>query len=98
MEIDPAKIDVNVSPTKSEVHFLNEDEMIEAVLAAVQTALITANTSRTYHVQVSPRNDTDLIGRRSYLARRNRNEVQHREKQRPIIKFERICRLALSTR
>lgn len=46
-------MDVNVSPTKSEVHFLNEDEMIEAVVGAVQAVLAGANTSRSFTVQVS---------------------------------------------
>ncbi|WVQ82016.1 hypothetical protein IAT38_004144 [Cryptococcus sp. DSM 104549] len=51
LEIDPTKIDVNVHPTKSEVHFLNEDGMIEAVVAAVQSALAGANVSRSFTVQ-----------------------------------------------
>ncbi|EIW67366.1 hypothetical protein TREMEDRAFT_69817 [Tremella mesenterica DSM 1558] len=51
LEIDPSKVDVNVSPTKSEVHFLNEDEMIEAIVAVVQTALAGANVSRSFTVQ-----------------------------------------------
>ncbi|WVO22922.1 uncharacterized protein IAS62_004265 [Cryptococcus decagattii] len=51
LQIDPAKIDVNVHPTKSEVRFLNEDEIVDAVVQAVQTALEGANLSRSFTVQ-----------------------------------------------
>ena len=45
---------MNVHPTKSDVHFLNEDEMIEAIVGAVQHTLATANVSRSFSVQVRP--------------------------------------------
>lgn len=42
---------MNVHPTKSEVHFLNEDEIVVAVVGAVERALTDANSSRTFVVQ-----------------------------------------------
>nr|XP_033786421.1 DNA mismatch repair protein Mlh1 isoform X2 [Geotrypetes seraphini] len=51
LEIAPQNVDVNVHPTKHEVHFLHEDCIIEHVQQRVESALLGANTSRTYFTQ-----------------------------------------------
>ena len=52
LEIAPQNVDVNVHPTKHEVHFLHEDAIIENVQEAIETKLLGSNQSRTYYTQV----------------------------------------------
>ncbi|XP_064486491.1 DNA mismatch repair protein Mlh1-like [Ornithodoros turicata] len=51
LEIHPNNIDVNVHPTKQEVHFLHEDLILDAIQKAVDATLLSCNTSRTYLTQ-----------------------------------------------
>ena len=52
LELDPRNVDVNVHPTKHEVHFLHEDSVLEKIKQAVETRLLGCNKSRVFYTQV----------------------------------------------
>lgn len=51
LQIAPSHVDVNVHPTKHEVHFLNQDEIVEKVQRGLDAKLLGSNSSRTFVTQ-----------------------------------------------
>ncbi|XP_067326292.1 DNA mismatch repair protein Mlh1 isoform X2 [Anolis sagrei] len=51
LEITPQNVDVNVHPTKHEVHFLHEDSILERVQQHIESKLLGSNSSRMYFTQ-----------------------------------------------
>ncbi len=51
IQLDPTTVDVNVHPTKREVHFLEEEAITESIADAIQTKLAQSG-ERTFEYQV----------------------------------------------
>ncbi|KAI5965564.1 mlh1 [Candida pseudojiufengensis] len=62
LQIKTENLDVNIHPTKREVRFLNEEEIIELIVGKIHTILSSVDTSRKFKTQtiINKRNSYEL--------------------------------------
>ena len=69
LTIPHEQVDVNVHPTKKEVNFLHQDDLIERLREAVENAVFTSNDHRTYYkqttLQVPGAHNSSILGSRT---------------------------------
>ncbi|KAF4316679.1 hypothetical protein BBO99_00008525 [Phytophthora kernoviae] len=80
MELPPRNLDVNVHPTKREVHFLHEEDIVDSISQAIEKRLKGSNESRSFSVQPI----TAMLG----VTSGNNGDASARQRQRESVMEE----------
>ena len=59
LQVKSENLDVNVHPTKQQVHFLNEDKVVACICESIQKSLAEQNSSKTFYTLVKVIVNTD---------------------------------------
>ena len=74
IDLPPETVDVNVHPTKHEVHFLREEAIIAQIQTVVEDKLLSSNTSRTYFTQaLLPQTSFSMVGTKRQSSEKPEN-------------------------
>lgn len=73
LDIEPENVDVNLHPTKREVRFLNEDEILQWVCGKIHDILSERENSRTFKQSVLKRSGDDAVDVVSNKKQRQEN-------------------------
>ena len=80
MKLPFKDVDVNVHPTKREVHFLHQEEIVERVQTALEKALVKSNSARTFTVQtLLPGGQEKLNGKKIHKGEEGEEEKEEEE-------------------
>lgn len=89
IEVDPSNVDVNISPTKHEVSFLNEDLIVDEIKNAVESVLLKTNETRKMYTQQLLPGAQEVIFEKSFEKDRvyAKDMIRTDPKEQSIIKF-----------
>ena len=71
--VKPENVDVNVHPTKKEVHILHESEIIQSIQSQMNNFLLNSHSSRTFYLQNNINNNISNNNNNSNNSNNNSN-------------------------